>query len=118
VAKRHLHVPARRQIRLRGRVHGRLLALRRKPGPVSFTDGRGGDRNLPGGRRRIPSAEGDADGPGPAIHQLAGEEPVRRGAAEGPGGAHRLAAAAPDDAGQDRALLGESVAGVFGARPV
>jgi transposase InsO family protein len=50
--------------------------------------------------------------------QLAGQEPLRLGAGQGPGGAPRVAAAAPDDARQGGALLGDHVAGVFGAGAV
>ena len=118
MAERSVHVQAGLEIRLRGGVHGRLLPVHRGAGPVPLADGGSGDRDLPGGGGGILPAEGDADGPGAAVHQLAGQEPLRHGAAEGPGGALRVAPAAPDDAGEGGAVLGEHVAGVFGPGPV
>jgi|GEM_PF-3098501 len=118
VAERSVHLPARREIRLRGRLHGRLLALHRGARPLPLADGGGGDRDLPGGGRGILPSQGDAHGPGPAVYELAGQEPLRGRIAERPGGALRVAAAAPDDAGEGGAVLGLDVAGVFGAGPV
>ncbi len=118
VAERSVHVPAGREIRLRGGVHGRLLALHRGARSLPLADGGGGDRDLPGGGRGIHPAEGNAHRSWPPIHELAGQESLRGRAAKGPGGALRVAAAAPDDAGQGGAVLGLDVAGVFGAGPV
>jgi len=43
----------------------------------------------------------------PAVHHRARHEPLRGGAQERRRDPHQGAAAAPDDAGQDRALMGE-----------
>jgi transposase len=42
---------------------------------------------------------------GPAVHQLAREDPLRAAARQGPYSPHSLPAASPDDAGQDRTVL-------------
>lgn len=118
VAKRPLHVPAGRQIRLRRRLPGRLLTVRGEPRPLPQPDRGGRDRDVPRGRRGIQSPEGNADRPRPAVSELAGQEPLRRGTHQGPGGASRLPAAASDDPRQGGAVLGHHVAGVFGPGPV
>ena len=118
MADGHLHVQAGRQVRVRGGVPGRLLALCREPGALPEPDGGVRRRDLPGCGRGILPSEGDAERPGAAVLQLARDEPLRVGARQGPGKAPGVAAAAPDDAWQGGALLGEHVAGVFGAGAV
>jgi len=112
VAERHLHVSAGRALRVPGGVHGRLLALPRGGGTLPQPDGGGGHRSLPRGGGGVPAAEGDAHRPWSAIHQLAWQEPLREGDAEGADHPHQESGAASDDAGESGALLVDDLDGV------
>jgi transposase InsO family protein len=68
--------------------------------------------------RRVRRAARDADGQRPPVHLVARHDEVRAGAEERPGQAHPLAAAPPDDARQDRAVLAEHQQRVPAARAV
>src|SRR5439155_24353777 len=89
-------------------VYGGCRALRVVVGGF----GAGGVR---GGHRELRGAGGSADGPGTAVPHVARDERVRaavRAARDKAGGG---AGAAPADAGEDRAVLGDAVAGGGGA---
>lgn len=118
VAERHLHLPAGRTVCLPHRVSRRLLALYRGGGDLPQPDRAVRHRGLPAGHRRIRRAQGNAHRQREAICHLAGDEPLPEGNAERPGRPHPFASAAPHDPRQDRALLGEHLAGVPRAGPV
>jgi transposase len=61
---------------------------------------------------RVQTAQRDAHRQWPPVHHLARHFPLRGRAAQGWGGALQEPAAASDDVGQDRALLGKPLAGV------
>jgi hypothetical protein len=75
VAKRHHDLPAGGSQRLPDRLHGRLQPLHHLPGAVSQPDRRPRAGDLP---PRLPSTvcPGDAHRQRPAVHQLAGQDPV------------------------------------------
>lgn len=110
VAVRHLHVsvaPSRAGVR--GRVHGRPLALPgllRTGAPPEIGAGAGG---AGAGDCRVRGAAGAFDRQRPAVHGLAGRDLVR--AAPAPAGhpPHQEPPTAPADAGQGGALLEDAV---------
>ena len=118
VAVGHLLLPAGRAQRLPDRVHRRPLPLRRRAGAVPEPDGRERDGDVPHGGRRAWRAQGDADRQRAAVRQLARQDAVPAGAGEGPHPPHPQRPAPSDDAGQDRAVLADDLAGVPGAGPV
>ena len=118
VAVGHLLLPAGRAQRLPDRVHRRPLPLYRRAGAVPEPDGRERDGNVPHGGGRARRAQGDADRQRAAVRQLARQDAVPAGTGEGPHPSHPQRAAPSDDAGQDRAVLADDLAGVPGAGAV
>ncbi len=118
VAVGHLLLPAGRAQRLPDRVHRRPLPLYRRAGAVPEPDGRERHGNVPHGGRRARRAQGDADRQRAAVRQLARQDAVPAGAGQGPHPSYPQRAAPSDDAGEDRAVLADDLAGVPGAGPV
>jgi hypothetical protein len=118
VAERHLHVSAGRQIRASDRVHGRLLAFHCGGGVVSDRLGDGHAGGVSQGGWGVQPAEGNADGSGAAVRELAGEEPVCEGDGEREDPPHQESSGASADPGKSGAVLVVDLAGVPGAGTV
>ncbi len=118
VAERHLHLQAGGALCAPDCVHGRLLALHPVGGALSFSDWVGGAGGLPSWGRGVQPPEGDADGSGPAVCELAWEEPFCGGDGEGEDPPHQESCGTSADAGEGGAVLVEHLAGVFGAGAV
>ena len=118
VAVGHLLLPAGRAQRLPDRVHRRPLPLYRRTGAVPEPDGRERHGDVPHGGRRARRAQGDADRQRAAVRQLARQDAVPAGTGQGPHPSHPQRPAPSDDAGEDRAVLADDLAGVPGAGPV
>ena len=118
VAVGHLLLPVGWAERLFDRVHRRPLPLHRRPGSVPEPDGRERHGGVPHGGGRIRRAQGNAHRQWAAVCHLARQDAVPAGAGQGPHPPHPQHAASSDDAGQDRTLLADDLAGVPGAGPV
>ncbi len=118
VAVGHLLLPAGRAERLSDRVHRRPFPLPGRAGPVPEPDGRERHGGVPHGGWRAWRSQGDAHGQRAAVRQLARQDAVPAGTGQGPHPPHPQRPAPSDDAGQDRAVLADDLAGVPGAGPV
>jgi len=118
LADRHLHLPPGRQERLPDRLSRRSFPLRGGARRLPQPDGGARAGGLPPGRRGVRGAQGAAHRPGPAVLELAGHDPLRSRAQEGPRAPPEEPAPPPHDARQDRALLENDLGGVPRPRPV
>ena len=113
VAVGPLHVPAAAsRAALSGRVHGRPLALPRRPraGAPPALDARA--RGARPRDRRLRDPAGDPHRPGPPVHRVARHDGVRRRAPPPGNPTREEPAAAPADAREDRAVLEDALGGV------
>jgi len=110
VAVGPVHVPAAApRAAVPGRVHGRPLALHRGArdcAPPAVDAGAGGAGP---GDRGVRDAAGDPDGPGSAVHGVAGDDGVRGGVEAAGDPASEVPPPAPADAREDRALLEDAL---------
>lgn len=118
VAVGHLLLPAGRAECLPDRVHRRPLPLYRRAGAVPEPDGRERHGDVPHGGWGTWRAQGDADRQRAAVRQLARQDAVPAGTGEGSHPPHPQRPAPSDDAGEDRAVLADDLAGVPGAGAV